>query len=290
MAPRDVRPDKEFIDVPGQPQTRLYTHVAATSGSQRLIFTSGCWGMRDGKFSPSLKQQVDDTFSNLNNALLAGGATPQDIVKLTFYVVGWPWTETEALTEPWIKLLTRDGNEGQHVHRPPVTLVAVPNLAHPDAKFEIDAVASVAGLSRPIDYRAPQPAQTPPTEVDVVVIGAGFSGTQAAHDLNKAGLSVRLLEATHRVGGRSKTVKLASGPGCVELGATWINQTTQPKIYETVKRLGLHTVPQHLEGDGVLQTLDGKVYRFGSQDKVGSSPWVSPSTMRCKNIEIWIQN
>lgn len=269
MAPRDTRPSKAFVNIPSQPPSRLYTHAATIDGSHRLVFTAGHWGMKDEKFAQSLKQQVEDSLQSLEESLRAAGATPQDIVKLTFYVVGWPWTETEALVEPWMKLLAeKNGNN----HKPPSVVVPVPKLAHPDAKFEVDAIAAVGGSSQPFDYslrKAILPKQI--SEVDVVVVGAGFSGTQAAHDLSTAGLNVVLLEATHRVGGRSKTIQLASGPGRVELGATWINQYTQPKIYATAKRLGLTMIQQYLDGQGVLQTLDGKVYRFGSGDKVGSS-------------------
>lgn len=222
--------------------------------------------MRDGKFASELKQQVEDSFLNLEEALREAGATPQDIVKINFYIVGWPWTETEALTEPWMKILT-DSNGTNN--KPPSVLIPVPKLAHPEAKFEVEAIAAVGGLSQPFALcQSVQPANI--SQVDVVVVGAGFSGTQAAHDLSQVGLNVALLEATHRVGGRSKSIKLSSGPGFVELGATWINQYTQPKIYATAKRLGLTLVTQYLDGDEILQTVDGKVHRSGSKDKGGS--------------------
>lgn len=275
MAPRDSRPSQGTSNNPGQPNSELYSHVSSTDGPHRLVFTAGQWGMRNGKFAPSFKQQVTDSFLSLTETLQQSGASPRDIVRLVFYVVDWPWAETDALVKPWMELLT-DATGTKH--KPPVVLVPVPKLAHPEAKFEVEAVASVPGKSQPFDYALRQAAQPKKTShVDVVVVGAGFSGTQAAHDLDQAGLTVALLEATHRVGGRSKTINLASGPGKVELGATWINQFTQPKAYAIAKRLGLQTIEQYLEGDGVLQTLDGKVYRFGSQDKAGSSPGVCQS-------------
>ena len=42
---------------------------------------------------------------------------------------------------------------------------------------------------------------------DVVVVGAGFTGLSAAHELNKAGIDFVLLEARDRVGGRVEAVR-----------------------------------------------------------------------------------
>ncbi len=58
-------------------------------------------------------------------------------------------------------------------------------------------------------------------EVDVVIIGAGLSGLSAAKDLLKANVSVRVLEARGRVGGRVLNHQLKNG-GVVELGAEFI--------------------------------------------------------------------
>lgn len=83
----------------------------------------------------------------------------------------------------------------------------------------------------------------------------------AAYDVHKAGLSVMLLEAKHRIGGRSRTQKLRSGPGLVELGATWINKVTQPTVYELTRRFGLDCKDQYLEGDVIWELHDGSFVR-----------------------------
>ncbi len=56
---------------------------------------------------------------------------------------------------------------------------------------------------------------------DVVIVGAGFAGLAAALDLHDAGLSVVVLEARERVGGRVLSVELENGE-LAELGAEWI--------------------------------------------------------------------
>lgn len=101
-----------------------------------------------------------------------------------------------------------------------------------------------------------------PTDVDVVVIGGGFSGLQAARDVHAAGFQTVLLEAKPRIGGRSHSIPLSSGKGIVELGATWINKTTQPKIYELTQKYGLECADQYTDGDMVFQTADGGIFRF----------------------------
>src|SRR3569623_2820957 len=58
---------------------------------------------------------------------------------------------------------------------------------------------------------------------DVVVIGAGIAGLEAAHRLNRAGLSVVLLEARDRVGGRIETHHDPAWAAPIALGAESIH-------------------------------------------------------------------
>lgn len=88
---------------------------------------------------------------------------------------------------------------------------------------------------------------------DVVVIGAGLSGLQAAYTAQQAGLSTVVIEARNRVGGKVWSVPLASGRGCAELGAAWVNDSLQPRIWAYAQKFGMKVVKQRLEGRAVIQ-------------------------------------
>ncbi len=59
-------------------------------------------------------------------------------------------------------------------------------------------------------------------DADVIVIGAGLSGLNAALILEEAGFKVKIVEATNRFGGRVHTAKESDVPGHPELGANGI--------------------------------------------------------------------
>jgi monoamine oxidase len=60
-------------------------------------------------------------------------------------------------------------------------------------------------------------------DADVVVIGAGVSGLEAARRLDRAGLTVLVVEARPRVGGRIDTHRLVGWPAPVEAGAEFVH-------------------------------------------------------------------
>ncbi len=83
--------------------------------------------------------------------------------------------------------------------------------------------------------------------------GAGLAGLTAAVDLHAAGLSVQVVEARERVGGRLLTiVPDGLGDGAwVDLGATW-HWSDQPEVATLATELGVGTFAQFAEGRGLV--------------------------------------
>ena len=99
--------------------------------------------------------------------------------------------------------------------------------------------------------------------VDVAVVGAGLAGLVAARDLLATGLSVLVLEARDRVGGRLLNHTLANG-AVVEVGGQWVGPT-QDRVLALAEELGLELFPTYLEGDHLL-AVNGAVERYGGED------------------------
>ena len=106
---------------------------------------------------------------------------------------------------------------------------------------------------------------------DAIIIGAGLAGLQAALTLQRAGLKYLVLEARDRVGGKTLTLKASDGTIKSDLGAAWINDTNQSRMWELAQDLGLHTYTQNTTGDVVVQDSDGSLVKFayGDVPKVG---------------------
>ncbi|AQX79285.1 putrescine oxidase [Plantibacter flavus] len=96
-------------------------------------------------------------------------------------------------------------------------------------------------------------------ERDVVIIGAGASGLTAATKLRAAGLSVAVLEARDRVGGRLWTNHIDGA--MLELGGQWVSPD-QTALLATLEELGLDTYSRYREGDSVYVDAEGVRTRF----------------------------
>ncbi|GGI30430.1 flavin monoamine oxidase family protein [Bradyrhizobium guangdongense] len=76
-----------------------------------------------------------------------------------------------------------------------------------------------------------------PSSVDVAIIGAGAAGLGAAHALEGSGLSVIVLEARDRLGGRAWTVQ-ASPEVTFDVGCGWLHSADKNSFVPIAKQLG----------------------------------------------------
>ena len=120
------------------PPRPTYSHVAITplSGTAKLITVAGQVGIDQlsGTAPPTFAAQVQTALDNLGKCLVAAGAGPRDVVKVTQYVVDLDPTE-RTRGELYMKFM---GD-----YRPPSTLIGVSKLAADDWLYEIEAIAVV---------------------------------------------------------------------------------------------------------------------------------------------------
>src|ERR1051325_8757654 len=87
-------------------------------------------------------------------------------------------------------------------------------------------------------------------DADVCVIGAGIAGLTAALRLRQAGLTVVVLEAADRVGGRLFPDCLPDGTA-IDRGGAWLGPG-QDRAYALAAELGVGTYPTWRHGEHVL--------------------------------------
>ena len=117
----------------------------------------------------------------------------------------------------------------------------------------------VAPFIRPLQARAQE-------NVDVVVIGAGLSGLNAAWILDQAGLNVRVLEGASRPGGRAMTAYDSEGDP--ELGASQIGPS-YARVRDAIDQLGLELIPEHRPLMPFANYMDGRLI---DQDEWADAP------------------
>lgn len=116
------------------PTPNGYSTAVITPADGRLAFISGQGGQdRTGGLSPDFGEQVAQAYANLGAVLDALGAGPEDVVKLTVFVVGHDMSKLGVLTENVMRMFGGT--------LPAQTLVPVPKLAIDSMLFEVEAVA-----------------------------------------------------------------------------------------------------------------------------------------------------
>jgi len=108
--------------------------------------------------------------------------------------------------------------------------------------------------------------------VDVAVVGAGLAGLTAAREIKRHGLSVHVIEADERVGGRVWTGFAKDRKTPLSYGATFIGPG-QDRIAALARELGVDSYKTYNTGENVL-------YFGGKRDTyTGTIPPLDPLTL-----------
>ncbi len=120
----------------GWPSPKGYANGMAADG--RLVVTGGVIGWNNqGQLPADFVAQVRQTLSNISAILAEGGARPEHLVRLTWYVVD----VEEYLAN--LKTLGQIYREIFGAHYPAMALVQVVRLVEKAARVEIEATAVV---------------------------------------------------------------------------------------------------------------------------------------------------
>jgi enamine deaminase RidA (YjgF/YER057c/UK114 family) len=120
----------------GWPEPRGYVNGVSASG--RMVFTGGLIGWdTDGRFPAGFVGQVRQALENTIAVLKAGGAGPQHIVRMTWYVTD---IETYLASAKELGAVYREILGRAY---PPMALVQVARLVEPAAQVEIETTAIV---------------------------------------------------------------------------------------------------------------------------------------------------
>jgi enamine deaminase RidA (YjgF/YER057c/UK114 family) len=126
---------QELINPEGLPVPESYTHVVVATGT-KLVFIAGqvAEDEHDNLVGAGdLAAQAHQAFGNLARCLAAAGAQPEQVTKLTIYVVGH---RPEYLPEISAARITAFGD-----HKPADAIVGVERLAEDGRLIEVEAIA-----------------------------------------------------------------------------------------------------------------------------------------------------
>lgn len=126
-----VNPDNLY-----DPAPYGYSHVVVAKKARYIAYIAGQGGEdKTGNLSPDFIHQVKQAYRNLQTALSAVNARPDQVTKITTYVVNYEPSLLEVMTH-CVKQTFGDTLPAQ-------TLVPVPRLALDDMLFEVDAIAVI---------------------------------------------------------------------------------------------------------------------------------------------------
>jgi len=129
---------RKFVNPPGMKPLGMYTQVTVATGGS-IAFISGqvavdAQGNVVGK--GDIGAQAVQVFENLKLALAGIGATFEDIVKFTIFIVGLTQEKRKAVMDV-------RGRYMSHKNPPAATMVGIDQLVQPELLVEIEAVVAL---------------------------------------------------------------------------------------------------------------------------------------------------
>jgi enamine deaminase RidA (YjgF/YER057c/UK114 family) len=130
---------KKFVNPPGLKPLGMYTQATVVQGGS-IAFISGQVSVdAQGKVvgSGNMQAQAVQVFENLKLALGGVGATFEDVVKFTIFIVGLTQEKRKAVMEVRSRYIS-------HKNPPAATMIGVDKLVEPELLLEIEAVVAIS--------------------------------------------------------------------------------------------------------------------------------------------------
>jgi len=128
--------EKKFINPEGLMRPGAYTPVVSTRGGRTLYVAGQVAQNEKGELvgAGDLAAQAEQVYKNLGIALKGAGATFNDLVKITVYVVNMKPEHRDLMGKARARHVNKD-------NPPASTLVGVQALAKPEYLVEVEAIA-----------------------------------------------------------------------------------------------------------------------------------------------------
>ena len=127
----------ELLNPPTLHTPRSYTHVVSATGSKLVYIAGQAADDVEGNLvgHGDIAAQAQQAFANLGRGLAAAGARPDQVARITIFVVGHRPEYLPVIEAARVAVFGG--------HKPADTLVGIQTLAEPGYLIEVDAIAVI---------------------------------------------------------------------------------------------------------------------------------------------------
>jgi enamine deaminase RidA (YjgF/YER057c/UK114 family) len=129
---------KKFVNPPGMKALGMYTQVTVAQGGSIAFISGQVSADVNGKIvgAGDIEVQAVQVFENLKLALGGIGATFDDVIKLTVFIVGFTQERRKAVMDVRSRYISTE-------NPPAATMVGVDQLVEPELLVEVEAVVAI---------------------------------------------------------------------------------------------------------------------------------------------------